>query len=105
MPRLSPEDRYRENLATLLLNPEIVQRFGELESMTVDELAVATDKKHILELVRQLKVIRSFKTGVANAPQLREYRDHLREQRQGREEAQRPASRRRAQRDNPGGDD
>ena len=75
MPRPDPVVEYKESLAQLLQQPLIRERFAKLESITVDELAVCKNQDDILELVRMLKIIRSFSSGVASAPQIRLLRD------------------------------
>lgn len=71
MPRPDPFTEYREQLAELLTNPLIVERFAELERLTVDALIGQTDEDEQLRLVQKLKILREFKRGVSTIPQIK----------------------------------
>ena len=75
MPRKDPHLEYRTRLNELLKHPEIKERFQELETLTINAIIKANHRQDILELVRHLKIIRLFHSGVASAPQINELRE------------------------------
>lgn len=64
------KEQFQENLNRLLSYPEVRAYLDHCEADVVDNLGVETNQENILELVRMLKVIRSFKAGMSKAEQL-----------------------------------
>ena len=69
------DQTFRDSLAALLRYPEVKEHFRRMEGRLVDRLAEETNQENIIELVRMLKVIRSFAKGTATVQQMKDLKE------------------------------